>query len=496
MTEEDLERIIPEIKDYLITHGSLLKLVRYEELSTVQARPVGVSIVPTRFPRAAFEQAQKLQPCMNELYIRAASDEPWLEEVFQPLMKQDVFLSSLWDIWLKVKAAGVVQDVVCGIFRSDYMLHTSSAQSSPALKQVEMNTFSVAGAFHAQTAARMHKHISRVQNVGSKHDSPLKHHFRSRRSYQKKSNNSQDTTKTLPSNDNISSIVSMLSQVHNLYKPTTSHRLCILMIVQPENFNIADERPIEYSLWENKNIPCYRCEWHKVLSQTTLTPDRTLLFRNTFEVTTIYYRAGYEPSEYMDNERNPRLHLELSRAIKCPDILTHLTTFKSVQAALTQPGTLDLFLPSTSTHSIRKTFMPMQSPNPSTPPPNYENHILKPNLEGGGTHNIFGPSIPSFLSTLKSPSEFKNYTLMQLIHPPPTFGYLMSPPPPHHDIYAGEVISELGILGTWIFRRKGRREILRNDVAGWTFKTKPVDVKEMSVVKGFGAFDCPDFSTE
>jgi len=29
------------------------------------------------------------------------------------------------------------------------------------------------------------------------------------------------------------------------------------------------------------------------------------------------------------------------------------------------------------------------------------------------------------------------------------------------------------------------------EVAGWTFKTKPVSVDEMSVVKGYGCFDCP-----
>ncbi|KAF7189818.1 Glutathione synthetase, partial [Pseudocercospora fuligena] len=460
MTEEDIKTLIPEIKDYLITHGSLLKLVRYEEVSTVQARPVGVSIAPTKFPRSAFDQAQRLQPSMSELYIRAASNESWLEEVFRPLLKQDAFLSSLWDIWLKVKAAGVVQDVVCGIFRSDYMLHGSSKGESPAIKQVEMNTFSVAGAYHAQTTARMHKHISREQN---------------------------DTTRSLPENNNITSIVSMLSQIHHLYQPKTSHPLCILMVVQPQNFNIADERPIEYSLWD-RNIPCYRCEWNEVLSQTTLTPDRTLLYGNTFEVSTIYYRAGYEASEYLNHD-NPRLHLELSRSIKCPDILTHLTTFKSVQAALTRPGALEHFLPSSpsSANQIRETFMPMHPLSSTTTPTSYSKYVLKPNLEGG-SHNIYPPSIGPFISTLKK-SEYPNYTLMELIKPPPTTGILMTP----GEIYAGEVISELGILGTVIWNRRSG-EVFSNDIAGWTFKTKPAEINEMSVVKGYGCFDCPDLT--
>lgn len=50
------------------------------------------------------------------------------------------------------------------------------------------------------------------------------------------------------------------------------------MIVQHAMFNIADERPIEYALWD-RDVSCYRCEWRDVLSQTELQADGTLLFR-------------------------------------------------------------------------------------------------------------------------------------------------------------------------------------------------------------------------
>jgi Eukaryotic glutathione synthase, ATP binding domain len=55
------------------------------------------------------------------------------------------------------------QDVPLGLFRSDYMVHASLdlASSRPmlALKQVEFNTYSIAGGAHSNSAAEMHKSV-------------------------------------------------------------------------------------------------------------------------------------------------------------------------------------------------------------------------------------------------------------------------------------------------------------------------------------------------
>ena len=43
LPEEQMQSLVDEIKDYQITHGSLIKLVRHEEPHTVPAIPIGVS---------------------------------------------------------------------------------------------------------------------------------------------------------------------------------------------------------------------------------------------------------------------------------------------------------------------------------------------------------------------------------------------------------------------------------------------------------------------
>lgn len=165
LSEDEVELLVSEVKDYQITHGSLLKLVKFEEPSTVPARPVGVSLTTTPFPRQQFHEAFSLQTIFNELYIRAACDPEWLHSTLGPLLKRDAFFASLWDVYTQVEKAGVVQPFTCGVFRSDYMLHSEPGYQG--IKQVEMNTFSIAGPAHAERVVKMHRHLSKIEAPGA-----------------------------------------------------------------------------------------------------------------------------------------------------------------------------------------------------------------------------------------------------------------------------------------------------------------------------------------
>ena len=65
-------------------------------------------------------------------------------------------------------------------------------------------------------------------------------------------------------------------------------------------------------------------------------------------------------------------------------------------------------------------------------------------------------------------------------------------------MFEGNVISELGIFGVCLWKRKAgdgkesaRAEIVEELEPSWSFKTKNANVDEMSVVKGYGCFDSP-----
>lgn len=500
LTEKQLEDLLVNIKDYQLTHGSLLKLVKTDEEHTVLSRPVGVSLFPSQFPRSLFNQALHIQRIFNELYVRVAEDEGWLYETLQDLIANDRFTEILWSVHEAVRKVGYVQTASVGIFRSDYMIHLGPelsqgkiARALPELKQVEFNSYTVAGGTHGNIVADMHRHLRNIGAYGAFYDSIA----------------GANSISSFPQNNTIAGIVDALVAAHKVYgepiNPSTT-RTGILMIVSPYNFNICDERPIEFGLWEQlSSIPCYRLSFGEdILECTSLGPNRELLYSHPscryspLEISVCYLRTGHEPREYVsDAGYAARLRLEKSRAIKAPSLLSHLTTFKKVQQRLALPKEIERFLSPEDSALVRATFMPMY-PMDTTELGNKgrelaeneesaRNHVLKPSLEGGG-HNVYAVDIPQTLKTV-SEEQWNAYILMELIKTPPQIGMLISP----RGAYEGPVVSELGVFGTCLWRKKddGRAEIQENNQSGWSFKTKPIDINEMSVVKGYGCFDSP-----
>ena len=343
----------------------------------------------------------------------------------------------------------------------------------------------------------------------------------------------------IPENETIGLLAAGLRSAHAAYgesKYVKSSNPGVLFVVQPRNVNICDERPLEYVLWEHDPpIPAYRVIFGtQLLEHTSLSPARELLYQppslsNGVEIAVVYMRAGYDFEEYSPDGVEARLRLERSRAIKCPSILAHLATFKKVQQELAVPGVLERFLPREEATTLSETFAPMfplddesmagkkgrqLACNPTTA----SNYVLKPSLEGGG-HNIYRTDIPGLLSSTPE-AQWHTYILMEMVNPLVQKNILLTPRGIYDKMAAiedrldfdaeneaegesslgisstkegGPTVSELGIFGVcmWTKSSPDWRGIMLNAEAGWSFKTKPDYIDEISVVKGFGCFDSP-----
>lgn len=64
------QQLLLAIQDYQLTHSLVLK---YRQPDSVIPRvvPIGVSVFPTPFPKTLWEEVQRLQGSMAELYLRA-----------------------------------------------------------------------------------------------------------------------------------------------------------------------------------------------------------------------------------------------------------------------------------------------------------------------------------------------------------------------------------------------------------------------------------------
>ena len=343
----------------------------------------------------------------------------------------------------------------------------------------------------------------------------------------------------IPKNETIGSLAAGLRSAHAAYgqsKYVKSSTPGVLFVVQPRNLNICDERPLEYVLWEHDPpIPAYRVIFGtQLLEHTTLSPSRELIYQppslsEGIEIAVVYMRAGYDFEEYSPDGVEARLQLERSRAIKCPSVLSHLATFKKVQQELAVPGVIEKFLSPEEATPVSRTFAPMfpldeesmagktgrqLACNPVTA----FQYVLKPSLEGGG-HNIYRSSVPGFLSSTPD-AQWHTFILMEMVNPLIQKNILLTPRGIYDKVAAmedkfdfgsedeaeeqsglrtpstkegGPTVSELGIFGVCMWKKSGPDwdGIMLNTEAGWSFKTKPDYMDEISVVKGFGCFDSP-----
>lgn len=405
----------------------------------------------------------------------------------------DDFISNLWKVHLAVKKEGYVQPLSLGLFRSDYMVHTPPQSVAPSLKQVEFNTIASSFGGLSSLVTRLHTNLLSFPPGNPVMYPPhpvLKDNLP-------------------PQNTAISSLASGLAASHNAYGPSKSPLalpLCIIFLVQDGERNIFDQIELSSYLTEDLGIPVFRLISSEILKSTSIpssNSSRPLIYTppqapsTQFEVTTIYLRSFYSPSDYQDsNAWEARTHLERSAAIKCPSVLTQLAGCKKIQQVLAEPSGPDHLshflqgIDPSIIEKVRQTFAPQYDLSTNSPglklaldPSTAANHVLKPQREGGG-NNIYKSSIPEFLHSIPE-TEWKRWVLMELIQPPSAAKNTVL----RSDgaVLSGGVVGELGVFGTILWNDDGK--ILRNEQGGWLMRTKGKESDEGGVAAGFSSLD-------
>ncbi|KAL8671345.1 MAG: hypothetical protein Q9168_004155 [Polycauliona sp. 1 TL-2023] len=516
ITPEQQGYLLSNINDWSVFNGLAVRpsatlLPTNTHLSAALASTAPVTVFPSLFPRTCFDEARAIQKAYNELYAAIARDRDWLKQIVEQLIEVDDFIAGLWDVHLAVEKEGYVQDLSLGLFRSDYMIHTdpTNTETKPAIKQVEFNTIASSFGGLSTKVSQLHSYLNSISAYPPTSPPVI-------------------TSTSLSSNPCIESLSLGFSTAHRAYGPSKSSPslpLCILFIVTVPESNIFDQLALSTPLQITYGIPTFRLAFSSILDHTSVSANKNRILTYTpphspntkYEVTLIYFRAGYSPSHYPSPASwTARLHLERSAAIKCPSILTHLAGSKKIQQELATPNAAHLanFLSRTSSSDmierINKTFTAIY-PLDATPEGQHavrlatnakdsEGYVLKPQREGGG-NNIYGSKIPTFLASLGDDQQkWRSHILMELIKPPTLRNSILR----NGEVQSGEVIGELGIYGVCLWRNGhgeagGKKdsgasvqgEVLENWEAGFLLRTKGSDSEEGGVAAGFGAVDSP-----
>ncbi|KAL1957241.1 hypothetical protein VTO42DRAFT_6147 [Malbranchea cinnamomea] len=498
LTPEQQDHLVSTVKDWAIQNGLAVRPspgIVSEEVNPlgVLATNAPVTLFPSLFPKASYQDAVSVQTTYNELYAAISRDEGWLGTIIEDLIDADDFVANLWKVHLSVKKEGYVQPLSLGLFRSDYMIHNPSESEPVSLKQVEFNTISSSFGGLSSLVCRLHTELL---------DSPPGHPI----TYPPHRILNDNRP---PENTAVATLAAGLAAAHVAYGPSRSSPplpLCILFVVQEGERNIFDQHALSAQLTRVHKIPVFRLVTTDILNHTFIpgsNSSRPLVYTpphspsTPFEVTTLYLRSFYGPSDYpSESAWRARTHLERSAAIKCPSVLTQLAGCKKVQQVLAQqsgPDHLARFLPNTPPpliEKIRSTFAPQYDLGTSgrgrelaLDPETAACHVLKPQREGGG-NNVYRDAIPTFLRSIPE-KDWKGWILMELIKPPEEARNVALRSDGH--VLSGNVVGELGVFGTILWNDGG--EILHNEQGGWLMRTKAKESDEGGVAAGFSSLD-------
>ncbi|KAK4570004.1 Glutathione synthetase [Recurvomyces mirabilis] len=367
-------------------------------------------------------------------------------------------------------------------------INPSDSSSRPTVKQVEFNTIASSfGGLSTQVSA-LHKHLHSIDAYPATISSII-------------------TDTALPDATSVPKLADGMAAAHQAYGPSSSGRpTCVIFLVQDPERNVFDQRHVEYALNKNHGVRTFRLPFGRVLRDTKVDAGRRLLYApphkpdKPFEVSLVYFRAGYSPDEYTTSDHwQGRLQIERSAAIKCPSVLTQLAGTKKVQQVLATPHSPHLakFLPDKGQASeVLKTFAPiypmdkseagLEARNFAQDAEKCKHYVLKPQREGGG-NNIYRSNIPGFLK--ETPKEkWPAHILMEMIEPPAQQNVIFR----NGEVQSGGVICELGVYGTCLWKQgdgDGKREVVENFEAGYLLRTKGSGSEEGGVAAGFGSVD-------
>lgn len=450
-------------KDAALLQGAVIRIQETPNSSELVTY-APFTLFPTPVPKAVFQQALAVQTHYNILVDKISQDTDFLQDALASTIEVDDFTARLFRIHQQVLKEGRSQSIVLGLNRSDYMLDQRDNRS-PSLKQIEINTFAASFGGLSSRTPDVHRHI--LQVAGRLEES-----------------------KRILDNNPAAGLARATAKAWELYG---SERAIVMFLVEESQRNIFDQRYIENELWK-RNIPVKRKRFDDVCKTGSLDKDKRL-FVDGQEVAVVYFRNGYMPQNYISEQTwEARLLMERSRAVKCPDISTHLAGTKKVQQVLARPGVLEKFFPDQPevVEQIRATFAglytldigPEGDKTVAMALADPDQYVLKPQREGGG-NNIYGSEICEVLQGVKGSTERMAYILMDKIHPAPVQNYLLRRDAP---LQISNCLSELGVFGAYV--RQGKDTVM-NECVGHLLRTKSSEHSDGGVAAGVAVLDNP-----
>ena len=317
---KDTEKTIPqyiidEMIDYLYSNGLIIK-----NKEGIGVKHIPITLYPSPIVKSFFDKIQFYQIAFNKIMDKISRDQQYIEQILTPISEKDEFIKKSLEISKKVSTFENKQKIQCGFFRNDYMVD----KVKKFIYQIEFNTIAVSMFSFSDKLKKFYSFFSNK--------------------YPEIYERYKDKEIPLEKKDVIPEFSSSLIESIKLFSPENYKNTIIIFVVQENEKNVFDQRTIENELYEKYNILSKRLTLNEITKNCKVDEKGQISYEEKI-ISLFYFRAGYTPSDYKDEESwKGREMIELSTAIKVPNINLFLTTLKVFQYELTKPDILKKYI--------------------------------------------------------------------------------------------------------------------------------------------------------
>ena len=462
------QNIIDEMIDYLYLHGIIIK-----KKDSNGVTHIPISLYPSPIVKSFFDKIEFYQIAFNKILDKLSRDQEYLEQILTPISEKDEFINKLLEISKKVSTYEHKQKIQCGIFRNDYMVD----KVKKFIYQIEYNTIAV-------SMFTMSDKLKQFYSFFSKKYPEIYERYKNKEI-------------PLDKKDAVPSFASSIIEAIKLFSPENYNKTIIIFVVQENETNVFDQRPLENELYEKYQIISKRLTLNEIAKDCTVDDKGEIKYKDQI-ISLFYFRAGYHPLDYKDEESwKGRELIELSNAIKVPNINLFLTTLKIFQYELTKPEILkkytnedlisnDIIRFFTKIYYIRDMDKEKQKELYNEITSNTHSYIIKPQREGGG-NNYYDDKILSLIPKDDSePSdELLNSIIMERIEPPEYETLKLV----DEKVVLSTIISEFSVYGVIISSDEKTYNV--NKSVSFLVRSKDKNENEGGVMHGSGCVDLP-----
>ena len=310
LTDEEKNISQEKILEFIIslyTRGLIYKL------KTNGVKHLPMALYPSPIPKNLFEKIFFYQIAFNKILNKLSNDQPYLEQVLEPIASKNNFIQKLLEISKKSFAYEKKQKIKLGIFRNDYLLDKDQKFLFLQEYKTSLDDFGS----HTNILLNFYNYFNeKYPNVFAKY---------------------KGKEKEIPQNkgNTIEKIFEAIIEAIKLAFPQ-DYKTSVVVFITQKKFDF-DLQNLINELYDKHKIKSEKLSLSEVNKKITKDEEGNLKL-NESKISLIYFNSGDKEEDYPDEDSwKGRELIELSTAVKVPDINTFLTSFKVFHYYLSKP---------------------------------------------------------------------------------------------------------------------------------------------------------------